>query len=73
MLTILFEDFVFVNLLSVLLIFAFENSDALHLLGIFWKNFYLLCGPMILVIRLLVTEKTYVFNVCKLARFAITI
>jgi hypothetical protein len=31
-------------------LFAHENSVALHLLGIFWKNIYLLCGPMMFVV-----------------------
>ena len=31
-------------------LFAPENSVALHLLGIFWKNVYLLCGLMMFVV-----------------------
>ena len=31
-------------------LFACENSAALQLLGIFWKNIHLLCSPMMFVV-----------------------
>jgi hypothetical protein len=40
-----------------------ENSAALHLLGIFWKNVYLLCDPMIFVVYWLQRKHMYLMFV----------